>query len=68
METYGGPNAVTVDTAHRFKGLEAAIVFLWGLDGFDPQSHKQTMYVGLSRAKSRLFLVGTDTTCKAVGG
>lgn len=68
VESYGGRGSVSVDTVHRFKGLEASVVFLWGLEGLDLPEHEPTMYVGLSRAKSRLYLVGTECACAAVGG
>jgi len=58
--------AVTVDTVGRFKGLEAAIIFLWAIDDLRPEGDRETIYVGMSRAKSRLFLVGTSAACKAL--
>src|SRR5690606_25323615 len=60
LETYGLEGAVTVDTVHRFKGLEAAVVFLWGIDGLALQESRQTLYVGISRAKAMLCLVGRE--------
>ena len=61
-----GPSAGTVglDTVQRFKGLEAAVVILWGLGGLDAVSHREVFYVGISRAKSVLVLVGTDGDCR----
>ena len=55
--------AVLLDTVSRFKGLEAAIVFVWGLDSIPPDIRRQLLYVGFSRAKSRLYLVGTELAC-----
>jgi hypothetical protein len=57
---------VLVDTVARYKGLESAIVFLWLSPVVDTAEDRETLYVGLSRAKSRLYLVGTETTCSAV--
>ncbi len=47
-----------VDTVRRFKGLEADIVFLWGVDTMPSSDRIETLYVGASRAKSRLNVVG----------
>lgn len=64
IEAHRVPNTVLVDTVGRFKGLEANILILWGLDEFDPAQDKEALYVAFSRAKSRLHLVGTDGACK----
>lgn len=55
---------VLVETVRRFKGLEANIVFLWGIDELDPRSHREILYTGQSRAKSRLYLVGNKHSCQ----
>lgn len=65
VEQYGTKNGVRVDTWQRFKGLEASVVFLWGVDELDPENDQEVLYVGLSRAKSRLFLVGQGERCRA---
>ncbi|MBB4836976.1 hypothetical protein HNP52_000027 [Sphingomonas kyeonggiensis] len=57
------PGSVTVDSVARFKGLERPIVILWGLDGCDPVIDREILYVGMSRAKSLLYLCGTKDTC-----
>ena len=62
FETLWEPGAVLVDTARRFKGLEAAAVILWGIDLLDPAFDKELLYVSLSRARSRIWLVGSDRT------
>jgi len=56
-------NAVLIDTIQRFKGLESPVVILWGLDTIDPTRSKELLYVGMSRAKSLLVVVGTAATC-----
>lgn len=66
IEDYGGSGGVCVETMHRFKGLEAAVVYLWGVDTFEPDRDAKTLYVTLSRAKSRLILVGNETRCRDV--
>jgi superfamily I DNA/RNA helicase len=61
-------NTVLIETVRRFKGLESPIVILWGLDTLDLDSieSKKSLYVGMSRAKSILIVVGTPDTCKAI--
>lgn len=66
IEEYGISGGVRVDTVHRFKGLEAAVVYLWGADTFRPKLDTETLYVTLSRAKSRLILIGDEARCKDV--
>jgi superfamily I DNA/RNA helicase len=55
-------NTVLIDTINRFKGLESSIVILWGLDNVDLESHKELLYVGISRAKSILKIVCKSNT------
>ena len=57
---------VLMDTVGRFKGLEASVVILWGLGGVDWESEEELLYVGMSRAKSLLVVVGTSATCASV--
>lgn len=65
LEAYG-IGSVTVDTVARFKGLERSIIILWSLDHCAPETSRETLYVGLSRAKSLLFLCGTTEACERV--
>lgn len=58
IEDYG-PNSLTVDTVARFKGLERAVTIVWEFADCDPMRDRETFYVGLSRAKSLLYLCGT---------
>lgn len=51
-------NEILVDTVSRYKGLESPCVFLWGVDDLSPDVNCETFYVGLSRAKSALWIVG----------
>jgi hypothetical protein len=62
LEDYG-PNVVTVDTVARFKGLERDVVILWGFDRADLERDRETLYVGMSRSKSALYLCGTREMC-----
>jgi len=61
------PGAVLVDSAHRFKGLEAAVVILWLHDLVDPKRDAADLYVGLSRARSRLWVVGAPSALHRSG-
>lgn len=54
---------VLIDTIQRFKGLESPIVILWGLDTIDLAQRQELLYVGMSRAKSLLVIVGRAVTC-----
>ena len=58
-------SAVLMDTIQRFKGLESSIVILWGLDTIDLSQRHELLYVGMSRAKSLLVIVGRASTCEA---
>lgn len=62
------PNTVRVDTVLRFKGLEAQVVYLWGADEFDQDRDREILYVTISRAKSRLFVVGVGPECHSLFG
>ncbi|MFC7498468.1 UvrD-helicase domain-containing protein [Enterovirga sp. GCM10030262] len=60
--------SVTVDTVRRFKGLERQVIILWGFDHADPELDRETIYVGMSRATSALYLVGTREACARIVG
>lgn len=45
---------VLVETAKRFKGLEAPIILLWIMDSFDID--EKLLYVSISRARFRLWI------------
>lgn len=57
---------ILIDTVKRFKGLESAVIFLWGLDTLNITKEQELLYVGLSRAKSLVYLVSTSVVCKMV--
>lgn len=42
------------------------MVILWGLDGVDWERSEELLYVGMSRAKSLLVVVGSGATCAGV--
>ena len=66
VEGVRNEHTVLMDTVSRFKGLEAAVVILWGLEGVDWERNEEVLYVGMSRAKSLLVIVGSDSTCASV--
>lgn len=68
FEEHAMAGGVCVDTMHRFKGLEASVVYLWGVDTFCPKADIETLYIVLSRAKSRLILVGEKLRCDQLIG
>jgi Nuclease-related domain/UvrD-like helicase C-terminal domain/AAA domain len=63
-ESHQHENSVLLDTIQRFKGLESAVVILWGLDGLDLKGSEELLYVGMSRAKSMLIVVAQPTVCE----
>lgn len=66
VEQHRLPNTVILDTVSRFKGLESSIVFLCGLDTLNSAGEGEIIYIGLSRAKSRVCVVGSRETCDLV--
>lgn len=52
------PDRVQVSTIHAFKGLEKPVVILTELDRVHPSNAEQLLYVGLSRARSHLIVLG----------
>jgi hypothetical protein len=62
------PGTITVDSVARFKGLERTVVILWALESCSRIRNRETLYVGLSRAKSLLYLCGTREACDLVAG
>jgi hypothetical protein len=65
FEVHAQPKRVLVDTVARFKGLEAQAVILWVGDEIINEENWETVYVGATRAKSLLNVVGS---VKAVKG
>lgn len=59
IEGSGRRNGVLVDTVARFKGLESPVVVLWLGDEIVARESWETVYVGITRAKSLLYLVGS---------
>lgn len=66
VEVHGRQRSVLVDTVARFKGLEAQAVMLWLGDEVVDERQWETVYVGATRAKSLLAIVGSQKTLKAL--
>ena len=49
------PNKVTVETIHRFKGMEVPVVILTNLEGMFSGTAQTLLYVGITRAQGRLI-------------
>ena len=60
------PEAIMLETVARFKGLEASVVFLWLASVIDEAQDREGLYVGLSRGKSRVYVVGSTLACGSV--
>lgn len=50
-------NAVRFTTVHSFKGLEASAIILTDIDCISGIQHESLLYIGMSRAKHRLWLL-----------
>ena len=61
---HGASGGVLVDTVSRFKGLESHAAVLWVGDEVVDEDRKETMYVGVTRAKSLLAVVGSNRALK----
>lgn len=59
-------NQLLVDTVKRFKGLEAEIVIIWGLPLESTGETDEILYVGATRAKSQLVVVGDSAELSSV--
>ena len=59
IETPGQRGSISVDTVGRFKGLEAPVVILWVGDEVVNEGQWELFYVGTTRAKSLLHVVGS---------
>ena len=68
FEVHGKAKCVLVDTVARFKGLEAQAVVLWVGDDPVDEVNWETLYVGTTRAKSLLAVVGAQRSVQAIRG
>lgn len=60
VEVPGQRRAVLIDTVGRFKGLEAPVVILWVGEELVNEGLLEYLYVGVTRAKTLLYLVGSS--------
>ena len=58
---------ITLDTVHRFKGLDAPVVVLTGLEGIHAATAEMLLYVGITRARSHLVILARDETLEQYG-
>jgi nuclease-like protein/UvrD-like helicase family protein/AAA domain-containing protein len=54
------PDRVLVETIFRFKGLERQAIVMTEIDNLDPDEDMAAYYVGLTRARLRLIVVGGE--------
>lgn len=66
QQEHGSDNTIFMDWFGRFKGMEANILVYWACRSATPEAMREEMYVGLSRCKSRLFIVGSDEVCRRI--
>jgi superfamily I DNA and RNA helicase len=57
-------SSILMDTVKRFKGLERDVIFLWVNQ--EAVSNDALMYIGISRAKSVLYVIGDRASLKAM--
>lgn len=50
-------DTVTFTTIHSFKGLENAVIILTDVEDLTNEKAKSILYVGMSRAKQRLYMI-----------
>ena len=55
-------NMIFFSTVHAFKGLESPVIILTDFDSLDREQRKHLLYVGMTRARSVLYLL---ISCKA---
>jgi hypothetical protein len=65
FEQHWRDGVVAVDTIRRFKGLEAIVVLLWGIEYAPTDIARELLYVALSRARSRVWIVGDQVRARA---
>ena len=66
FEEHGKRKTVLVDTVRRFKGLESEAVVFWLGDEITYEEKWELIYVGTTRAKSLLCLVGSKRVFEAI--
>jgi len=57
---------VRVLTAAKFKGMEAPIVIVWGVDSLTAENARMELYVAFSRPKNELHVVGGKSALSGI--
>lgn len=57
-------NKILFSTIHAFKGLESPVVIISDFHSFESDNDKNLLYVGMSRAKSALYMFVGNTAIK----
>ena len=68
QEDHYADRSVLVETVGRFKGLERGVIILWVDGRGEAADGNEILYVGSSRAKSVLYVVGSADGCAWAGG
>lgn len=63
---HGQRDVVLLETAGRFKGLEASVVVVWFNRPVTLEERRRLIYVALSRPRSFLVIAGTIDSCDGV--
>jgi len=56
---YNSDRSILVDTVGRYKGLESVVVILWLGEEIFFRNYREILYVGMTRAKSLLYVIGS---------
>ena len=65
FKEFSPKSKVLVETAKRFKGLESKLLFLWVID--EQKVDEKLLYVSISRARLRLWVLGNKSTIDGIG-
>ena len=57
---------ILFSTVHTYKGLSSPVVILTDIDRFTYDNNKMTLYIGMSRAKSLLYVLVRDSAMKLI--
>ena len=56
--------SVFFSTVHSFKGMESPVVILTDIVSLEDDAHMNILYVGMTRAKSALYILAQEKTAK----
>ena len=65
---FGHALTLSPSLVFKFKGMESHFVVLTDLDTLDSPRDRRPAYVGMSRAKYALFVLGTSTVADEFSG